>query len=341
MCNSHFLARISQRGDVLWSKFFSGYGGNTSNAVTDYDGSIVCVMGSNIIKMDTSGNIVYQKKVYFNMEGGYDVSNSEIFRDIAILDNGDKVMLYEDVYGPYGGYLFRFDKDMTVIKWCKNIRYNGIRFTNMVIEGSKIVVAGLSADIFDPATFAFLASFDSNDGSLIKTNYFNCSNLGSLRRLYKGNGQYFLMGTLLNQTDAAGRYCYMRIDSGFNVLAIRRIVGYTDYFGTSFSFAPQNDNSLYGMVGRGGFTTTMFNIDKNDSVKWVKAYLMGGFPSDAKQNSEALFFAGDWDYNAVGVGAKSTFTISKTDFNGNVGNCITKYAATLVTNNYNFSAAPL
>ncbi|MDN3656745.1 gliding motility-associated C-terminal domain-containing protein [Ferruginibacter paludis] len=342
ICNSRFIARISQKGDVLWSKLFSGYGGNTSNAIADYDGTIVCVMGSDIIKIDTSGNTLFQKKIYFDNDGGYDVTYSESFRDIAILDDGDKVILYEDHFGAHGGYLLRLDKDMTVIKWCKNIRYNSIGFTNIVIDGNKIVLAGLSAETFNPAAFCFLASFDSNNGSLIKANYFSCLNLGSLDRLYKGNGQYFLMGTLLNQTYEEGRYCYMRINSDFSVLAIRRFVGYTDYFGTTFSFAPQNNNSLYGMIGRGSFVTTMFNIDKNDSVKWVKDHLMGGFPGDIKQNSEGLYFAADWDYNAVGIGPKSTFTICKADFDGNVPECMTKFDATLVTNKYDFfTVAPV
>ncbi|MEO6549665.1 MAG: gliding motility-associated C-terminal domain-containing protein [Ferruginibacter sp.] len=339
MCNSHFLARISQKGNVLWSKLFSGYGGNTSNAVVDYDGSIVCVMGLNIIKIDTSGNILYQKKMDFNMNGGYDLTNSELFRDIAILPNGDKVILYEDDSGPYGGYLFRFDKDMTQIKWCKNIQYSGIHFTNIIIQGSKIVVAGITKEISDPARLGFLASFNANDGSLLKANNFNCFNLGFINRLYEGNGQYLLTGYLVNQTDADGRYCYMRIDSNFNVLSIRRFVGYTDYFATTFSFVPQKDNSLYGMVGR-GLIATMFNIDKDDSIKWFKAYLLAAYPSDAKQNSEALFFAGDMDFNAVGVGAKSNFFICKSDFNGNAGDCLFQLNATLLTNNYNFSAAP-
>jgi gliding motility-associated-like protein len=341
VCSARFVARISPTGNVLWSKYFSNYGGNVSNALVDYDGTIVCVMGSVLVKLDTSGNIIYQKKMHFNLEGGYDITYSELFRDISILDNGDKIILYQDPNsGPYGGYLFRVDKDMTTIKWCKNIRFGGLNFTNIVIEGNKIIVAGASTPNFNPATFVFFASFDTSDGSLIKTNFFNCDNLGVVSRLYKGNGQYFLMGVLANQTDAAGRYCYMRIDADFNLLAIRRIVGYTDNFPTTFSFAPQNDNSLYGMVGRGSFTTTMFKIDKEDSVKWVKGYLSGGFPGDIKQNSEALYFVSDWDYNAVGVGAKSTFYILKTDFNGNVGPCKTEFPATLETNNYNFYKIP-
>ena len=198
-----------------------------------------------------------KKKINMNTDNGYDITYSQSLRDIGILDNGDKIVLYEDRSGPYGGYLFRFNKDMTAIKWCKNIRYAGINFTNILIEGNKIVVAGASAQNYNPATFAFLASFDANSGSLIKANFFNCENLGVVSRLYKGNGQYFLTGALVNQTYAEGRYCYMRIDADFNLLAIRRIVGYTDYFLTTFSFAPQNDNSLYGMAGRGGFTTTI------------------------------------------------------------------------------------
>ena len=338
MCNSRFIARIYKNAEVAWSKSFNSSGGNTSNAIADYDGGIVCAIGNSIIKFDTSGNIIYQKKMHFDMDNGYDITNSESFRDIAMLENGDKVVLYEDFGGRYGGYLLRFDRDMTVIKWCKNLRFNdNINFTNMLIEGGKIVLAGLCKENYYGASLGFLASVDWGNGSLIRTGYFNCPNLGSLRSLYKGNGQYFLSGTLLNQTFADGRYCYIRIDSLFNVLAIRRIVGYTDNFGTTFSFAPQSDNSLYGMIGR-GLTATIFNIDKQDSINWFQGYLIGGYPHDVKQNTEALFFAADWDYNAVGVGAKSTFTIYKTDFNGNISNnCMSKLTATFATNKYNFS----
>ncbi len=344
MCNSRFLARVSQNGNVLWSKFIFGSGNTgTANALVDYDSSIVCVMGSTIIKFDTLGNVLYQKTIHLGIGTNNDTTNTESFRDIAILDNGDKVLLYQDDLGSYGGYLVRFDKDMNMVRWCKmiqsvNTQQDNIGFTNLLIEGDKIVVAGCRRQIAGSTRSGFLASFDTSNGSLARINYFNCINMGGFDRLYKGNGQYFVTGYLLNQSDAAGRYCYIRIDAGFNVLAIRRIVGYTDNFPTTFSYAPQSDNSLYGMVGRGGFTSTMFYIDNTDSVRWARAYSIESYPSDVKQNSEALFFAGDHNYNAVGVGPKSTFTIHKSDFNGKVGNCVPTSAATFKTNNYNFTA---
>ena len=92
VCSARFVARISPTGNVLWSKYFSNYGGNVSNALVDYDGTIVCGMGSVLVKLDTSGNIIYQKKMHFNLEGGYDITYSESFRDISILDNGDKII---------------------------------------------------------------------------------------------------------------------------------------------------------------------------------------------------------------------------------------------------------
>ena len=338
MCNSLFIARIYQNTDVAWSKSYLGYTGKSSNALADYDGGIVCALGNNICKFDTSGNVVYQKKIAFALDNGNDVTNLLSFRDIAILEDGDKVVLYEDVTGRYGGYLCRFDKDMTIVKWCKNIRYNNdIYFTNMVVDGSKIILSGLCKEFYYSAPYIFLAAINSGDGSLSRAGYLNCPDLGSLNRLYKGNGQYFLTGNLLNQTDAAGKYFYIRIDSLFNGLSMRRIIGYTDYFGTSYSLAPQNDNSLYGIIGR-GIGATIFKIDKQDSINWHKAYLIGGYPHDVKQTAEALFFAADWDYNAVGVGAKSTFTICKTDYNGNIlNNCMTQLSSIFETNNYNFS----
>ncbi len=338
ICNSLLIARIYKNTEVAWSKSLYSFGGNTSNAIADYDGGIVCVMGNNIIKFDTLGNIIYQKKTNFNIDNGHDVTYSESFRDIAMLENGDKMVLYEDVSGRYGGYLIRYDRDMTVIKWCKNLRFNdNINFTNMVIDGGKIVLAGICKEFYFAAPVGFLASVDAGNGNLIRTGYFDCANLGGLRNLYKGDGQYFLTGNLINQTYAEGSSFYIRIDSLFNVLAIRRIVGYTDNFSTTISFVAQSDNSFYGIIGR-GFTATIFNIDKQDSIKWFQGYLIGGYPHDVKQNTEGLFFAADWDYNAVGVGARSTFTICKTDFNGNIGNnCMPKVQDKFVTNNYNFS----
>jgi len=154
ICSPHFISRISKKATVLWTKSLVNSGVNASNAVVDYDGNIVCVMGSNIVKYDTSGNLMYQKNMTFNLDNGYDVTNSQSFRDIGILSNGDKIVLYQDNSGTYGGYLFRFDRDMKAIKWCKNIRYDYIHFTNIIIEGSKIVIAGISQKNFDPATFA-------------------------------------------------------------------------------------------------------------------------------------------------------------------------------------------
>jgi len=302
MCNSQLIARIYKNTEVAWSKSLYSFGGNTSNAIADYDGGIVCVMGNNIIKFDTSGNIIYQKKMNFNIDNGHDVTYSESFKDIAMLENGDKLVLYEDVSGKYGGYLIRYDRDMTVIKWCKNLRFNdNINFTNLIIDGGKIVLAGICKEFYFAAPVGFLVSVDAGNGSLIRTGFFDCANLGGLRNLYKGDGQYFLTGNLINQTYTDGSYFYIRIDSLLNVVAMRGIVGYTDNFSTTISLTAQSDNSFYGIIGR-GITATIFNIDKQDSIKWFQSYLIGGYPHDVKQNTEGLFFAADWDYNAVGVG---------------------------------------
>ena len=284
------------------------------------NGSLFSVLsGKDPSELDTSGNILTTKHI--------DGLDNYQFRDAAIFDNGDKLILYSVRYGyNYGGILIRFDKSLNIIKWSKLIGGVGLEFSNILIDGNTIVIAGQSyVSPFDfTALVSFVCKIDGVNGNIITTNSYRDpeSSSGSIL-LYKSGSGYIIDGETHNSgvSNIILPY-YIRLSSDLHIQVSKRIAEQPGVNSGIYYLLPENDGSFYGTYGQ-NFNLTIFKVNSKDSIIWVKRQpnTMSS-PGDLQQNEDGLFVTGvqNW-HNVVTSGAETNFFLSKSDFNGNLIGC--------------------
>jgi len=321
------LVKLTSLGDTIWSKTYNNSILTDINALTktlyDLNGTLFSVLtGKYPSELDTSGNILTTKHI-----NGLD---NYQFRDAAIFVNGDKLIFYSLRNGyDYGGILIRLDKNLNTIKWSKLIGGIGLDFSNLLIDGDTVIVAGQSfVNPYDFTTrVSFICKIDGVSGNILATNsYRDPESASGATFLYKSRNGYIINGsTTLSGGSNIVRPFYIRLSSDLHIQTSKRIDELPNVNSGLYYLLPENDGTFYGTYGE-NFNLTIFKVDANDSVLWVKRQPDNlSYPGDLKQNEDGLFVTGieNW-HNVVTNGAETNFFLSKSDFNGNLIGCLSQ-----------------
>jgi gliding motility-associated-like protein len=318
------LVKLTRLGDTIWSKAYNNSIHSDITALTktlyDVNGNLFSVLtGKYLAELDTSGNILTTKHI----EG----LDNYGFRDAAIFANGDKLILYYLRNGyNYGSVLVRLDKSLNSIKWSKLIGGVGLNFSNVLIDGNTVVIAGGSfVSPYDfTATVSFVSKIDGENGNIITTNSYRDPESGSgAILLYKSGSGYIIDGETHNSggSNIILPY-YIRLGSDLHIQVSKRMNEQPGVNSGIYYLLPENDGSFYGTYGQ-NFNLTIFKVDGKDSVIWVKRQPNNmSFPGYLQQNEDGLFITGlqNW-HNVVTNGAETNFFLCKSDFNGNLIGC--------------------
>jgi gliding motility-associated-like protein len=335
------IVKLKSTGDTLWSHIYiNGNGTGTlglQKTLLDVDGNLFCVLNNNYLaRMDTAGNVLSTQMIS-GLSNYY-------FMDAAILPSGDKILFFSSNGAATGGILARVDPSLSTVKWCVNISFYSSLFSNILVDGNTILIAGgASALNYSFDLNSFVGEWNLADGSLKKLRYFVGQNsLSNLKGIYKAGSGYFLDGYLSTTQDNLGNFFYLRLDTALNLLKAKRIINSNPSSDFNFIFLPENDGSLYGAFG-GNFDLALFYLDNRDSVEWTKLQPNNlSYPADLKQSPDGLFVTGVDNYNnVVTSGAESIYVLTKSDFEGNLVSCQSQPEPPLTTSDYLFTQAPL
>jgi hypothetical protein len=338
------LIKISSLGDTIWSKMYMNTvqtGANT-NAKTLYDlnGSLFSVLNTKYLaELDTSGDVLSAKHI--------DGLDNYGFQDAAIFPDGDKLLLYDQQNGyDQGAVLIRIDKNLNTIKWSKLIGGTGLLFSNLLIDGNTIVVAGGSdtPPYIGQASVSFVTKINGDDGSLVSTNSYRDPESGSRAIfLYKSGDGYIIDGvTYYSGGVNIVRSYYIRLSSDLHIQVSKQMAELPNVNSGLYYLLPENDGSFYGTYGQ-NFNLTIFKVNSKDSVIWVKRQPDNlSYPGDLKQNEDGLFVTGveNWN-NVVTGGGETNFFLSKSDFNGNLIGCVSQEQDEMKTVDFPFTESAL
>ena len=338
------LIKLTSLGDTIWNKTYrnSDPTGANRNPKTLYDvnGNLFSVLNDRYLAgLDTAGNVLSTKYV--------NGLNSYSFNDAAIFANGDKLILFDAANGyNYGSILLRVDKNLNTIIWSKLIGGNGLLFSNILIDGNTVVIAGESflPPYNGPAGVSFVSKINGDDGSIITTNSFMDPESGSRAIfLYKSVNGYIVYGdTYFSGGSNIVKPYYIRLTSDLHIQISKRIDELPNVNSGLYYLLPENDGSFYGTYGE-NFNLTIFKVDGNDSVIWDKRQPDNfSYPGDIKQNADGIFVTGleNWN-NVVTGGAETDFFLSKSDFNGNLLGCQSQEQGEIKTIPLSFTEASL
>jgi len=245
------LVKLTNLGDTIWSKKYNNSISSDINALTktlyDVNGSLFSVLtGKYLAELDTSGNFLTTKHL--------DGLDNYQFRDAAIFANGDKLILYSVRNGyDYGGVLIRLDKNLNTIKWSKLIGGAGLDFSNLLLDGNTVVIAGQSyVSPYDfTARVSFVSKIDGDNGNIINTNSYRDPESGSgAIFLYKSGSGYIIDGaTLYSGGSNIVRPYYIRLSSDLHIQVSKRIDELPNVnSGGLYYLLPENDGSFYGVL---------------------------------------------------------------------------------------------
>jgi gliding motility-associated-like protein len=338
------LIKLTSLGDTIWTKTYNSSNptGANRNPKTLYDvnGNLFSVLNNKYLaELDGSGNVLSTKYV-----NGLDIYG---FGDAAIFPNGDKLILFDVQNGyNYGSILVRVDKSLNTIKWSKLVGGNGLQFSNILIDGNTIVIGGESFLLpYDGSiTVSFVCKINGDDGSIIATNSYRDPDSGSgVKFLYKSGNGYIIDGeTYYSGNSNVVRPYYIRLTSDLHIQASKRIDELPNVYSGLYYLLPENDGSFYGTYGE-NFNLTIFKVDGNDSVLWVKRQPDNlSYPGDIAQNEDGIFVTGVENWNNVTTnGAETNFFLSKSDFNGNLISCPSQEQDEIKTIPLPFTESPL
>lgn len=314
------LIKINASGDTIWNKSYRINGGSRDGweqtTRLDTDGTLLCALsGDQLVKIDTNGILIWAKQIQFKY-------GNEKFYHIQVLDNGDKILFYQAT-DDGRSLMVRCSPDLGTIKWCKYFYFYYGTYTNIVIDGNKIVFAGSASDQdYSFTLYPFIASLNLSNGSLLDFRYYKSNEAtGIIRSLYKCGNGYLGLSSFSFSNGSNG---YVRFNGDLSVKSVNQFqgVGISDYPQTQFSFAPQTDGSFYMAYG-GYFDLALSYIDNRDSLIYVED-IPGfySFPSDLKQSVDALYITGsDNFFDVVMQRTLSNTYVIKCDFAGSPGDC--------------------
>jgi hypothetical protein len=273
------VAKLSAKGDTIWNKLYdipNSFPGGHQKGVLDTDGNLLfAVNGNCFLKIDTSGKFLSGKQI--------ENFASMVIYDMAVLTNGDKIILYSDNTGD-GAILARLDNDLNTVKWCKSLSFYWTFFSNILIDQNNIIIGGECAEtVYSFDTHSFIGKVDASNGDLLQFRYYKAQNSYSyMTDIYKCGKGYLASCYLVNEDPASGRHAYIRFDDQLAFLNARRIAGHTNttVADWNFHYLPQPDGSFYVTDGA-SWDLTLSYIDNKDSIKWVKDMpSLFSYPSD-------------------------------------------------------------
>jgi gliding motility-associated-like protein len=314
--NKLLLLKTDFTGTTVWSKKFTAtstqFPGSFTQAVVDKDGSLACAFdNSYLAKVDTAGNVLTTTKLAKS-------SGIVSFMDLAVLENGDKIVLLNDGNSYTDNYLLaRISADLTRIIWTENFTAADANYKNLVVDGDRILLAGFVAYNIN------VLSFSATDGHLIKQSCFRVANRkNSTNKLYKYNGGYLLHGYLFQEASDASEdnNIIVRLALDMTPVKVTRLVNIDRHLNVTLSVEP--DGSYYGAYG--WKTNNLMYVDRNDAVIWARSN--GAVPTSTPihltKNSGGLIAAGgDVQFDSVTRTYSWYYSLIKSDLDGTFINC--------------------
>ncbi|MEO8415337.1 MAG: gliding motility-associated C-terminal domain-containing protein [Ginsengibacter sp.] len=324
--NSINVVKLTINGDTTWNKLYTvagSAGGQVMKGLLDLDGSLLFAVNSNyVIKIDTSGKLLSCKTIQSQRQ-------LTLFK-MALLSSGDKVIMFSNY--PYAGALLvRYDKDLSMVKWCKYYSFFNPSFGDFCVDQDNIIFAGGCAESeYDFNLNSFIGKIDGVTGNVLQFKYYKADNSFSrINGLYICGNDYIANCHMSSAATAYGTRAFIRFDKQLQIKTCKRITGYSNAITPSinFRFLPQPDGSFYIAYGQLGDLSLMY-IDNADVMKWVKDMPgLFSYPSDIERsgNNGAIYIAGQANFFNMALNDYgSTSYVIKCDKNGNAGNCGTE-----------------
>ena len=340
------VSKHDVNGNMIFSKSLdpiSYY--SMSKVLPDFDGTLFIASenSANYYQMDTLGSILTAKKI--TDKEGYQYS---LFRDMAILPNGDKIILFQDNVAEKC-LIARLSKDLSTVIWSKFLHGSNfgaeVSYLSLLVDGQKLFLCGSASTYFYQTFSASVLQLDINNGNLYKEKRFKLNlpapslNGISLSKIMKYNDGYLLLAHMeaMNSLTNNDKNAYVRFDTNMNVISIHGLKNVNNDFlqyGNAIDLYTETDGSLYGIHGFS--TQSMFLIDKYDSVKWAKTlYAYVGFPKYLIKVNSGFISTGYQTYNNVAANREEgLYYLLKYSSNGDVPNC------NVVPNNISTFAVP-
>ncbi|MGN6617446.1 MAG: gliding motility-associated C-terminal domain-containing protein [Ilyomonas sp.] len=300
------ITTLKKDGTVLWAKPLSGFVSfvnYSSKALIDNNGLLLAAHNNGFFSwFDINGIQLSIRKI--------NVPGNSAFKDIAILSNGDKVILYkvDDHW-----LLMRTSADLSFPIWQRFI-YNYAGELSLFYDNDKLILAGDGVvSQFDAVSRPTIFVFDAAYGNLQTKKIYTVSQKGSMsfKKVYKYNGGYIATGEYEIAPTDGGKYFYARLDANFNIISSQRFPGYSSP--STLALLPQQDGSIYGSAGdRKG--TILFHITTGDVIDWSKTEPHNhAYPSMMTQDATGIYIGGGtWPDNG------KIISLIKCDFSGNI-----------------------
>jgi gliding motility-associated-like protein len=310
--NSGFaLFKTNQDGVTMWSKHFgnSTYLDGQTRTVIDKDSNYVSGFTAGtvpvIFKSDTAGNTILAKA--FAKSFGY-----LNFTDLAVMNNGDKIILLNDGNSYWDGYfLLRCSPDLSSIIWSKFYSEYELKQRKILADGNKIILAGATG----------ITVVNASTGNLIVRKRYTISGYNvSFLDVHRYNDGY-----LVNSNSAPQSHIVLRLDTNFNLVSAYTLTNTINY---QLEIYPEPDGSYYAAHQ---YATNLFYVDKNDVVVWSKVTGSAATfanPARLLPTDQGLYAIGNANF-IYGPGLYGFFNVSKATYSGIIGNC-TNYNVTRV-----------
>lgn len=315
--NQTFLMmKTDANGKTIWSNEYSAsstyYQDVLTESLLDKDGNLVAAFHYDCIaKIDVDGKLLSAIRLTRPVNYIY-------FKALALLENGDKIVLVTDANS--GGYfLLRLSADLTKVIWTQYFTDYGIYLQQITIDGNKIILPGRVNDR------GCVLQFDAGTGHLVKQVWLTIAD----REVYFGHvysysDGYLVKGNLYKPSSSYDEenHIILRLDKDLNPIKSYRFANIDDY--RSITLTVEADGSYY--AGYGMNLNGFMKVNKEDSILWSRtnsAVIMTR-PYHTLKTEEGLIMSSGANFVAAGTGIYSGFyALAKSDLNGNFINCPT------------------